>query len=594
MTREIKPDFERYLKTLHCEEPDRVPLGDWHVDPMVKEAFLGRKIQGVQDFIDFWHQAGFDYLTDSSGILEPVRAPEGMISGREAAQTEYGIREREWAHEHEGIITDWDQFEQYPWPSVDDFDLSKWEIYDKVLPPGMKAVFLLGKIYTTVWMFMGAEVFFDALENNPKLVEAMFEKVGSIQYETFLRVIEHGCVGAVLNPDDIAHNTGLLVHPDHLRKYLYPWYKKMGAVCLDKGIGWIFHSDGDCSAALDDLLDCHFHGFNPIQPNAMDIEVIKEQYRGRLCLIGNLNLDSTLTLGSPQDVRAEVHERIRVCAPGGGYMVASSNSVTDYVPLENMKAMIEATFEFGRYPIALESGAVEGKVWSYLGKGEPEPHPGETISTAGDLDLQPIVSGLLASDVDALSAQVRQALDRGMEINTVIQQGLVNAMTLIGDMFQQNKIYIPEMMLSAKAMAQTLDQFADLIAGYSAQKAGRVVIGTVKGDLHDIGKNIVILMLQGQGFEVVDLGTNVTADDFTARVQEHKPDILALSALLTTTMTEMRSTIDAIDEAGLRTAVKIIVGGAPVTQDFARTIGADGYAYDAPGAARLCRQLLDA
>ena len=166
-------------------------------------------------------------MTTSSGILEPVRAPEGMTVKGEALETEYDQgREREWALEHDGVITSWEAFEKYPWPLADDFDLSKWDTLDKTLPEGMKAVLVLGKIYTTVWMFMGAETFFNALENDPELITAMFEKVGRIQYETFMRVSEHSCVGAVFNPDDIAHNTGLLVHPRYLRKYMFPWYKK--------------------------------------------------------------------------------------------------------------------------------------------------------------------------------------------------------------------------------------------------------------------------------------------------------------------------------------------------------------------------------
>ncbi len=322
----IKPDFERYMTALRCEQPDRVPLGDWHVDRLPKEKFLGKKIATLQDEVEFWHRAGFDFVTASSGILEPVRAPEGMTTKGEAVHTEYGDRvSREWAQEHEGVIRDWESFEKFTWPTVDDFDLSKWDVFDKILPSGMKAVFLLGKIYTTVWMYMGAETFFNALRNNEELIGAMFEKVGRLQYETFLRVIEHPCVGAVLNPDDIAHNTGLLVDPKHLRKHLFPWYKKMGDVCRDKGLGFIFHSDGNCTEAMDDLVECGFHAFNPIQPNAMDIDAVKQKWGDKLCLIGNLNLDSTLTLGTVEDVRAEVYERIRTIAPGGGYMVASSN-----------------------------------------------------------------------------------------------------------------------------------------------------------------------------------------------------------------------------------------------------------------------------
>ena len=165
-------------------------------------------------------------------------------------------------------------------------------------------------------------------------------------------------------------------------------------------------------------------------------------------------------------------------------------------------------------------------------------------------------------------------------------------MTLVGEKFQKGEIYIPEMMIAAKTMSATLDHFKDHLTAKGEKKLGTVVIGTVKGDLHDIGKNLVIMMLEGQGFSVVDLGISVNTDKFVETATEKKPDIIALSALLTTTMVEMKNTIVALEEAGLRNSIKIIVGGAPVTQAFADEIGADGYAYDSPGAAQLCNELV--
>ena len=143
---------------------------------------------------------------------------------------------------------------------------------------------------------------------------------------------------------------------------------------------------------MDDLIDCGFHGFNPIQPNCMDIDAVKQKWGDKLCLIGNLNLDSTLTLGTPDDVRAEVYERIRTVGPGGGYMVASSNSITDYVPLANMKALLDATFEFGKYPIELEEGKVKGNIWKFQGK------PRQEVSRAAtELNLEAYLSGMLGN-----------------------------------------------------------------------------------------------------------------------------------------------------------------------------------------------------
>ena len=590
MNRELKPDFERYLKTLHCEEPDRVPQGDWHVDQRPKEAFMGRPIKTLKDQVDFWYTAGFDYMTASSGILEPVRAPEGMTTKGEGVHTEYGDKvSREWAHTHEGVLTSWDKFETYKWPTVDDLDLSKWDVFDKILPKGMKAILLLGKIYTPAWMYMGAETFFNALETDEELAGAIINKIGDIQFQTFLRVTEHPCVGAVLNPDDIAFNTGLLVHPKYLRKYLFPWYKKMGKICREKGIGFIFHSDGDCTEVMEDLIDCGFHAFNPIQPNAMNIVEVKKKWGKKLCLIGNINLDSTLTLGTPEDVRAEVYERIRTIGPGGGYMVSSSNSITDYVPPENMKALLDATYEFGRYPIELEEGGVKGKFWT----SQTKIRKTETTKVETGLDVDAYVDALIANDIPKTIALMQKDIDGGTAPQDVVSMGLIPAITIVGEKFQNGQIYIPEMMLAARAMSMTLDHFKEKLTGKGeAKKLGTVVIGTVQGDLHDIGKNLVTMILKGQGFQVEDLGVSVSAAKFVQAVGDKKPEILAMSALLTTTMTEMRNTIEGLKAAGLRQQVKVIVGGAPVTPAFAEQIGADGTAYDAPGAAKLCKDLL--
>lgn len=590
MSRELKPDFERYLKTLHCEEPDRVPQGDWHVDQRPKEAFMGRPIKTLQDQVDFWYTAGYDYMTASSGILEPVRAPEGMTTKGEGVHTEYGDKvSREWAHTHEGVLTSWEKFDKYKWPTIDDLDLSNWDVYDKILPKGMKAILLLGKIYTPAWMYMGAETFFNALETDEELVVAIINKIGDIQFQTFLRVTEHPCVGAVLNPDDIAFNTGLLVHPKYLRKYLFPWYKKMGKICREKGIGFIFHSDGDCTEVMEDLIDCGFHAFNPIQPNAMNIVEVKKKWGKKLCLIGNINLDSTLTLGTPEDVRAEVYERIRTIGPGGGYMVSSSNSITDYVPPENMKALLDATYEFGKYPIELEEGGVKGKFWTSQSKVRKT----ETTKVETGLDVDTYVDALIANDIQKAIAKMQKDIDGGSAPQDVVSMGLIPAITIVGEKFQNGQIYIPEMMIAARAMSTTLEHFKEKLAGKGeTKKLGTVVIGTVHGDLHDIGKNLVTMILKGQGFEVEDLGVSVSAAKFVQAVSDKKPEILAMSALLTTTMTEMKITIEGLKAAGLRRQVKVIVGGAPVTPAFAEQIGADGTAYDAPGAAKLCKDLL--
>jgi methanogenic corrinoid protein MtbC1 len=581
-----KPDFERFMTALNCQEPDRVPLGDFYMDHSAKERFLGKKIVTLEDEVEFWHTAGFDFVTAPTGVIQGLLAqqaanPEAVMLSKVEGS------ERDWANEGEGFITTWEQFEKFPWPKVEDLDFSKWDTFGKIMPPGMKAMAILGRVYTQVWMMMGADVFYRSLETNEELIAAMFDKVGEIQYQTLLRLLEYPSVGAVVNPDDVAHNTGWLVNPKYFRKYIFPWYKKMGAECRNKGLGFIFHTDGDCTEAMEDIIDCGFHGLNPIQPNCMDIVEVKKKWGHRICLIGNINLDSTLTLGSPQDVRAEVYERIRTLAPGGGYMLASSNSIPDYVPLENMKAMLDATFEFGKYPIELEEGGVKGKIYTYSKKPKAkEASKPQTMDAGGYAEI------LVSGDESRVRDLVEKDLQTGHSLSDVVSKGLIPAMVKVGEQFQSGAVYIPEMILSAQTMASTLLHYKDQLTESGGKERGKVVIGTVWGDNHDVGKNLVIMLLEGHGYTVQDLGVSVSAEKFVQAVKESKPDILAMSALLTTTMVEMGKTIDVLTEAGLRDQVKIIVGGAPLTQDFADSIGADAYAYDAPGAAQICDDLV--
>ena len=586
MKQRTKPDFERYMAALRCEEPDRVPLGEFGVDPSLKEKFMGRKVVTLQDNVDFALMAGFDFAVIRHGSFQFFGNSGGTDSRKNGAKNTSSTKgTRNWADEHAGLITNWEQFEKYSWPSP--ADVSTWDTYGQMFPSGMKAIVSIGKIYTAVWMLMGAEPFFNALETQEELIAAMFEKVGQIQFDSFLKAVEFPYVGAFFNADDIAHNTGLLINPKYLRKYLFPWYKKMGDICNDRGLGFIFHSDGDCTEIMDDLVDCGYHGFNPVQPNCMDIVEVKKKWGDSLCLIGNINLDSTLTLGTPEDVRAEVYERIRTIGPGGGYMVASSNSIPDYVPFANMKAMFDATFEFGGYPIDLPEGGVTGKIWTFKRK----PRMKKTESVEG-LDVDGYAKALLSNDQTVAIERVKTDIESGSNALEVISKGMIPAMTRIGEQFQRGEIYIPEMMIAAGTMKKILSHFKDQLTGENSQEIGKIVFGTVIGDMHDIGKNLVIMMLEGQGYRVEDLGVSVSPEDFVQALKKHKPDILALSALLTTTMVQMKNTINTLEKAGIRDSVKIIVGGAPLTQAFADEIHADGYAYDAPGAAQKCNELL--
>jgi 5-methyltetrahydrofolate--homocysteine methyltransferase len=209
-----------------------------------------------------------------------------------------------------------------------------------------------------------------------------------------------------------------------------------------------------------------------------------------------------------------------------------------------------------------------------------------------DERLQKIYDSVLNGEMDEVAAHVQTALDAQIDPGVVLNAGMINAMQEVGRLFEEGEYFVPEMLISARAMQTGLALLKPHLVQANVQSAGKVIIGTVKGDLHDIGKNLVAMMLEGAAFEIVDLGTDVSPEKFVDAVKTHQPAVVGLSALLTTTMPNMKTTIEALKTAGLRDQVKVIIGGAPVTEVYARDIGADGFAPDASRAVTLTKSLL--
>ena len=203
---------------------------------------------------------------------------------------------------------------------------------------------------------------------------------------------------------------------------------------------------------------------------------------------------------------------------------------------------------------------------------------------------QALHAAILSGDAKAAREVTEKALAAGADPLNLVHDSMVPAMDEVGRRFECNEYFVPELLISARAMKAALELIRPLLAARGDQPAGRVVIGTVKGDLHDIGKNLVAAMLEGGGFDVIDLGVNVSPDQFVNAVKEKQANIVAMSALLTTTMPSMKTTIDALKQAGVRDRVKVIIGGAPITQKYADEIGADGYSDNAPAAVTLVKQ----
>jgi 5-methyltetrahydrofolate--homocysteine methyltransferase len=208
-------------------------------------------------------------------------------------------------------------------------------------------------------------------------------------------------------------------------------------------------------------------------------------------------------------------------------------------------------------------------------------------------EIKDLLEAILVGNADLAKESVQAALRISLAPSEILNEGMIAAMAEVGERFERGDYFVPEMLISARAMQQGLSILKPHLQQSDLVSQGKIVIGTVKGDLHDIGKNLVSMMLEGAGFEIVDLGTDVPADRFIGAVTENGADVVAMSALLTTTMPQMKTVIMALDEAELRDRVKVIIGGAPVTESYAQDIGADGYAADASRAVKVTKSLLN-
>jgi len=344
------PDFQRLRTALLRGEPDRVPLVELIVGGKVMSEFLGKPVDTHERYVDFHRLAGYDYVrvTPVNNLNPAERPPAEGVRSRPATERD---KPRTWAPEGKGIITSWAEYEGHRWPKPEDADFRMVEECRRCLPEGMMLVGHQGDIFTQVWQLMGFETFCFALVEEPGLVEAMFVRVGESIFDMFRRLAEVPEVGALWYSDDIAYTEGLMVSPEVLRRYLFPWMRKIGDLARARDLPYLYHTDGRLWEVMEDLIACGVDALHPIEPKAMDIREVKRRYGDRLCVIGNIDLGYTLTRGTPNEVAAEVKQRLREVAPGGGYCLGSANTVPDYVPTENYVTMIRTALECGRYPI---------------------------------------------------------------------------------------------------------------------------------------------------------------------------------------------------------------------------------------------------
>ena len=427
--------------------------------------------------------------------------------------------------------------------------------------------------------------FFYEYKDNPARIQRLAESI-AVYFEKVLAIVAESPAEVVLwgaNYDD------MLTYAPFFEKEILPWLRRVSEELGGRGKIVATHTDGENLGLMDLIGDSGCHVAESLTPAPMTKVGIGEYYRrwhDRLTIMGGIPecvlLEETAT---EAEFEAYLDHLFASVAPGDRLILGTADSTPPDAVFARLDRIAERVAAEGRLPLAPRARAASREPWAVA--------PASRSAALAPSTLVALQQALIAGEEESVEREVRAALERGVAERRVLAEGMLPAMEQLGRLFADGEVFVPEVLLSARAMTAGL---ALLEPGLSRDggpgAVAKVLIGTVTGDMHDIGKNLVAVMLRGVGFEVHDLGTNVAPDEFVRQVRRERPDIVGISALLTTTMPAMGRIVEALDEAGLRAGVRIMVGGAPVNQKLADDIGADGYAEDAGAAVALARTLV--
>jgi uroporphyrinogen decarboxylase len=583
---------ERVLAVLDGKIPDRVPWIENYISNEVMAGLLGHA--------DFVH-ATYSQKIDRPGM---IRIPPEIYKlipldniSYDLAPPRYAKTERIGGHDHitEGLIKEKEDLRLLDsLPDPDDETLYRpAEELLKRFKGDLAAIATVRTGPGNTYLSMGIDRFCTKIVTEPGLVKEVLWRFSNWSRRVAKNMQELP-FDLFFFPDDIGFGHAPMISLTHFREFCVPVMKNVIEVMK---LPAIYHSDGNIMPLMEEIIGLGVAGIANMEPGPMDIDEVKRLYGDRVTIVGNIDLHYTLTKGTPEETADEVKRRVESLAPGGRYILASANSLPNYVKPANVRAMGEALLKYGIYQEAEKRHVKTPATPSAALRIEPDKGGTKTPDTQpkpnqGHPMIQSIRDAVNQLKTNEIEGLIRSALAANFDPMLIINDGLIQAMDEVGKNFAANKIFVPEMMVSAMTMKSGLDLLKPLLKGTGSFSRGRVMIATVKGDLHDIGKNIVGMMLEGSGFEVIDLGINVDGAVLLKRLREAKPHILGLSALLTTTMPEMEKVVNLLSSEGLRDSVKVLVGGAPLNAKFAEEIGADGYGADAASAVDLCKRMM--
>ena len=436
---------------------------------------------------------------------------------------------------------------------------------------------------------MGFEDTLTNLYEHPKEMHELIDYIADYRIAYVKMLIDGLKPDAIFSHDDWGAKEALFMKPEMWREFYKEPYRRFYGYIRSRGVITIHHADSYLAPIVDDMKEIGIQVWQGTLPEN-DIPALQHHLKGGLVLMGGIGAAIDRPDSTEEEIRSYVRESLQRYCPGGHYIPSITYGIMGTV-YKHVDPFIDE--EIDRYNAGVHLPGIclppvpRRKTAARAASTEQQPG-----AEASGERLQAIADALCRGQKKRVVKLTQECLDQGITPQEILDGGLVVGMTRLGEDFSAGRAFVPEMLMAARCMNAATELLKPLLAGEGAASAGKACIGTVRGDLHDIGKNLVRIMMEGAGLEVIDLGVDVAPEKFVRTAAEQNCDIIACSSLLTTTMNEMRSVVQLAKEAGIRDRVKIMVGGAPITQEFCDEIGADAYTDDAGAAARLAVSML--
>ena len=437
------------------------------------------------------------------------------------------------------------------------------------------------------------------LYDHPDEMHELIDYITEYRLTYVKMLIENLKPDVIFSHDDWGTKDALFMKPDMWREFYKEPYRKFYGYIRSQGVIAIHHADSYLVPIIEDMAEIGIQVWQGTLPEN-DIPALQKQLDGRMVLFGGIGAAIDREDATEEEIRAYVHDQLRVICPGGHVIPSMTYGIMGTVyphvdPLINdeIRKYNEEYHLPGRAMVAPK------RVKPVVLKADNMPaadagivKTGSAVSQGDDIFAR--ISGALQDgSVDQTVKLVQTAVDDGIAADDILTGGLVRGMNELGEDFSLGEVFVPEMLRAANCMQAATEILKPLLAGKSSEgAAGRICLGTVKGDMHDIGKNLVKIMMEGSGLDVIDMGCDVSAEDFVQAAIDNKCDVIACSTLLTTSMGEITRVVEVAKERGIRDRVKILIGGAPVSQEFCEQAGADMYTPDAAAAARAAVSML--